>query len=436
MENVKLGVVGGLGHIGLIQSACLAKLGYKIMSYDLNIDSMQEILHGKLPFHEPGLDEVVKETLKSGLLHFTSRVEELEDTDLIFICVGTPALPNGEADTSQVFSAVEELARNRKRQCLAVVKSTVPVGTSRRLTSFLEDRNLADSVTMVSNPEFLREGSGVKDFWEPSRIIVGACSEEAAAKVAGLYSPPGVPVIITSWENAELIKYASNTFLANKISFINEIASLCEKVGADIRIVSKGIGLDPRINPHFLEAGASFSGPCLEKDLKSLIYQFKYTGEKAKLLEAVLEVNEGKRYAIVQKLQEQLGSLEGRSITVLGLAFKPDTDDVRDSHSLPIVKHLLSLGAVLTVHDPWVKSFGQVGISEEDLGKVEWALSPYDAVQGKDALLILTAWPEYRELDLKHVKDSLAYPLIVDGRNLYNVEDMKKQGFVYLGMGI
>ena len=288
---------------------------------------------------------------------------------------------------------------------------------------------------MVSNPEFLREGSEYR-LLEPSRIIVGARSQEAAEKVARLYSPPGVPVIITNWENAELIKYASNAFLANKISFINEIALLCEKVGGDIRVVSRGIGLDPRINPYFLEAGAGFSGPCLEKDLRSLIYQFQTVEKKAKLLESVLEVNEGQRSNIVHKLQAQLGTLEGRHIGVLGMAFKAETDDIRDSHSLPIVRHLLSLGAVLTVHDPGVKSPQQTGLAAAELPEVQWASSPYEAAQGKDALLILTAWPEYRKLDLKRVKDSLVYPLIVDGRNLFDLREMQALDIKYLGVGI
>ncbi len=434
-----MGIVGGLGHIGLVQSACLAKLGYKTVAYDLNFISIKNILQGKLPFYEAGLQELVEKTLSDGLLSFTSRAEELAGCELVFICVGTPALPNGAADTSQIDRAVEAIARNRKTHCLVVVKSTVPVGTSRRLTAFLKDLGLSHNVTLVSNPEFLREGSGVEDFWQPSRIVVGACSEEDGALVAGLYSPPGVPIIITSWENAELIKYASNAFLANKISFINEIGLLCEKANADVRIVSRGMGLDPRIGPNFLEAGVGFSGPCLEKDLKSLINQFKNTGEKAKILEAALEVNENKRQAVVQKLTEQLGSLKGKHIAVLGMAFKPDTDDVRDSHSLPIVKHLLSLGAILTVHDPQVKNFLQAGLSKNEmdgLEEVEWAATPYEAISGKDALLILTAWPAYRELDLKQIKDSLVYPLIVDGRNLFNKQEMKKHGIVYLGVGI
>lgn len=436
MEKAQIGVVGGLGHIGLIQAACLAKLGYKTTGYDKDMQKVEEILKGNLPFYEPGLHEIVEKTLKNGLLKFTSNVEDLKSCDPIFICVGTPSLPDGEADVSQVFASVEEVARNRKSPCTVVIKSTVPLGTNRKIAKYLEEKSLDDKAVIVSNPEFLQEGSGVRDFLKPSRIIVGAQSEEIAEKIAGLYSPPEVPVIITTWENAELIKHAANAFLANKISFINEIAVLCEKVGGDIRVVSRGIGLDPRINPHFLEAGAGFSGPCLEKDLKSLIAQFQKKGKQAKLLESVLEVNEEKRKEVVHKLEEQLGTLAGKHIGVLGMAFKAETDDVRDSHSLPIVRYLLSLGAMLTVHDPWVKSFREAGFSEDDFPGVKWAQTPYEAADGKDALLILTAWPEYRALDMARIRDSLVHPLIVDGRNLFDPREMKAANIMYLGVGI
>ena len=436
MKNTKIGIVGGLGHIGLIQGACLAELGYLTVAYDYNVKKVEEILQGKLPFFEPELEEAVNKTVKNGRLRFTASVKDLEESDLIFICVGTPSLPSGEADTSQVYTAVEEIARNRENHCLAVVKSTVPVGTNRKLTEFLKDNGLSERVTMVSNPEFLREGSGVNDFWKPSRIIVGAQSKEHAERVAGLYSPPGVPVIITSWENAELIKHAANAFLASKISFINEIAALCEKVGGDIRVVSRGIGLDPRINPYFLEAGVGFSGPCLEKDLKSLISQFQKVGEKAKLLESALEINERQRNAVVHKLQGQLGTLKGRRIGILGMAFKAETDDVRDSHSLPIIRKLLALGAALTVHDPWIQSFQQAGLDEGEFPEVRWATSPYKAAEGQDALLILTAWPEYRKLDLQRLREALVYPLIVDGRNMFDAQEMQALNIKYLGVGI
>jgi UDPglucose 6-dehydrogenase len=431
-----IGVIGGLGHIGLIQAACLAKLGYKTTAYDINAEKMERILQGKMPFQELGLPELVMDTVANGFLKFTTEIKDLEEADIVYICVGTPSLTSGEADLSQVFSAVKQLAQNRSSHCLAVIKSTVPVGTSRRITDYLKEHHLSEKVAIVSNPEFLREGSGVTDFWEPARIVVGSQAEEASEKIAGIYAPPGVPVIKTSWENSELIKYASNAFLATKISFINEISLLCEKVEADVRVISRGIGLDPRINPHFIEAGVGFSGPCLEKDLKSLIAQFQKVQRRAKILEAVFAVNEGQRQGLVRKLEEQLGNINGKKIAVLGMAFKAETDDVRESHSLPVVKYLLSLGARITVQDPWVKEPGQGRIAEAELPGVEWVNSPYEAAKGKDAILILTAWQEYRELDLKKLIADMSNPLIVDGRNIFEPRDMEVLKINYLGVGI
>lgn len=436
LKKSKIGVIGGLGHIGLIQAACLAKLGYKTIAYDIDTVKIKDILKGNMPFEEDGLTEVVKETVSTDLLKFTSKIKDLQESDIIFICVGTPSLLSGKADLSQVYSAVEQVARNRSSHCLVVIKSTVPVGTSQELTEYLEGKGLSEKVTMISNPEFLKEGSGVKDFWNPARIVVGSTKEEIGEKVAKLYAPKSVPIIITSWENAELIKLVSNAFLATKISFINEIALLSERVGADIRMISKGIGLDPRINPYFIEAGVGFSGPCLEKDLKSLINQFKKVESKAKILESVLQVNEGQRKGIVEKLQDQLGTLKGKKIGVLGMAFKEKTDDVRQSHNLPIVKHLLSKGAIVTVTDPWIKSPEHGGISEGELPGVKWVSSPYEAATDKDAILILTAWQEYRELDIDKIKQVMANLLIVDGRNLFKVEDMKDKKINYIGVGI
>ncbi|MDF2521869.1 MAG: nucleotide sugar dehydrogenase [Clostridia bacterium] len=432
----KIGVIGGCGHIGLIQAACLAKLNHKVIAYDIDKNKIEGIKKGTLPFKEDGLEEVVLETVNNGLLSFTMEMRDLQDAEIVFICVGTPSLSNGEADLSQIYSSVEALAQKVRTPCLAVIKSTVPAGTSRRLTAYLEERKLSKHITMVSNPEFLKEGTGVKDFWEPARIVVGSQNEENSKKIADLYKPKDVPVVLTSWENAELIKLVSNAFLSSKISFINEISLLCEKVGADVRIISRGIGLDPRINLHFIEAGVGFSGPCLEKDLKSLIKQYEEAHINARILKSVLDVNEGQRQAIVEKLEAQLGTLQGKDIAVFGMAFKQETDDVRQSHNLPIVKNLISKGAKVTATDPWVKSTEQAGLSQEELPGVEWIASPYDAAEAKDAVLILTAWKEYRELDIQRLKQSLRNPLIVDGRNLFNVEEMKKFGINYIGVGI
>ncbi|QXM07435.1 UDP-glucose/GDP-mannose dehydrogenase family protein [Crassaminicella indica] len=433
---LKIGVVGGLGHIGLIQAVCLAKIGYKTIAYDIDKMKIEGILKGKMPFYEEGLAELIMETINKNLLKFTSNIKDLKRADIIFICVGTPSFPNGEADLSQVYSAVEQVAENRDSHCIVVIKSTVSVGTCRKLTDNLKNKGLSERITIVSNPEFLKEGSGIKDFWNPTRIIVGSEIEQIGKEVSKLYQPQGVPVLLTSWENAEMIKLVSNAFLATKISFINEISFLSEKAGADIRIISKGIGLDPRINPHFLEAGVGFSGPCLEKDLKSLIYQFQKKQEKASILESVLQVNERQRQRIIEKLEEQLGTLKGKKIGVLGMAFKENTDDVRRSHSLEIVKNIIAQGGIVTVTDPCVKKPEDGGISKEELSNVEWVESPLEAAKGKDAILILTAWEEYKKLDIDKVKEAMINPLIIDGRNLFEVEDMKAKNIHYIGVGI
>lgn len=427
--------MGGLGHIGLIQAACLAKLGNQVQAYDINQQRILGIREGKMTFYEPGLEELVQETTQKGLLKFTADIKDLADAEIIFICVGTPALPTGEADISQVYAAVLNVAQNREKPCVVAIKSTVPVGTSRGVTKYLEEHGLEERVTMVSNPEFLKEGAGVQDFWEPARIVVGSEIAEAGDKVANLYAPPGVPMIKTSWENSELIKYASNAFLATKISFINEIAQFCEKIGGDIKVISEGIGLDPRINPYFIEAGVGFSGPCLEKDLKSLINQFREAGQKANILEAVHKVNEEQRQGMIKKLEKQLGTLKDRNIGVLGMVFKAGTDDVRESHSLPILKNLLAKGAKVTVTDYSVKSFQEAGIPPEEYPGVQWFSSPYEAAQGKDGILILAAWPEYKNLDLHKLKKIMKTPLIVDGRNLFNPEELKDLGITYWGVG-
>lgn len=436
MSAKKLGIIGGGGHIGLIHAACLASLGYKVAAYDLDDRKIKNLQKALVPFYEPGLEELVKKGLEEERLRFTGNPEELSDAELVFICVGTPALPDGSADLRQVERAVEELARLAQGPVIAAIKSTVPVGTNRKLSQQLGKLGLSHKLTVIANPEFLAEGSGIDDFLKPSRIVVGGKDPQAMEKVVAVQSPSAAPVIKTSWENAELIKHASNALLATKISFINEVADICEAFKGDIRIVSQGIGLDPRIGPHFLEAGLGFSGPCLGKDLRSFISQFGAVGEDALLLEAVFYINLKQLYSFVQKLEEHLGGLRGQKLGVLGLAFKPGTDDVRDSHSLPIIRHLLSRGAVVAAHDPLVGKSPQKDWLSRRLPSLQWAASPYEAAERKDALLILTACPEYRELDLERLKNSMANPLIFDGRNLFDSREMKELGFEYIGIGI
>jgi UDPglucose 6-dehydrogenase len=436
MERLKVGIVGGCGHIGLVHAVCLASLGYATVAYDIRSEAIKNLQQGAIPFHEPGLKELIQSSMKSGLLTFSDCIDRLCNCDVIYICVGTPSQDSGRADTTQVENAVLSLGRVISAPAVAAIKSTVPVGTARKLSQLLAESGYAEKLTVVSNPEFLSEGSGLKDFMNPARVIVGGEKMTAVKKIASIYSPPGVPVLTTTWENAELIKYASNAFLATKLSFINILAAFSEYKGSDIRIVAEGMGLDPRIGPLYLEAGVGFSGPCLEKDLCSLIHQFNQADEDASLLEAVLHVNWQQRFRLVHKLVEKLGHLDGKEIAVLGLAFKPGTDDVRDSHSLPIIKYLFSLGAAVTVHDPLVGISRKKDRLNKELPGLVWAPSPYEAAKGKDGLLLLTAWPEYRELDLEKLKSCMAVPVFIDGRNLFEPETMRAIKFNYSGLGI
>ncbi|HOA35678.1 MAG TPA: UDP-glucose/GDP-mannose dehydrogenase family protein [Bacillota bacterium] len=436
MPDLIVGIVGGGGHVGLVQAAGLASLGYYTIAYDLNSARIRELQKGIIPFYEPGLAELVRSGLKCKLLEFTGKIERLRKVDLAYICTGTPSLPGGRTELLQVENAVTAVARAVQKRAIIAVKSTVPVGTARRLSRLLQQQRLSEKAVIVSNPEFLSEGSAVDDFWHPSRIIIGSAEPEAAEIVAGVYAPPHVPVIKTGWENAEMIKYGANAFLALKVSFINLLACLCEKSGGDIRVVSKGLGLDPRIGPSFLEAGAGFSGPCLEKDLRSLIGQFQDAGEEAPLLEAALYINQRQRYLVVSRLKENLGELKGKKIAVLGLSFKPGTDDLRETHTLPVIEQLVFAGAEVTVHDPLLGMMSWPRQMSAFLPDLRWASSPYEAAEGKDALLILTAWPEYRDLNPAKLKSCLANPLVVDGRNLFEPSEMAALGIDYRGVGI
>lgn len=436
MTEILLGIIGGCGHIGLIHAACLASLGYTVVAYDSNTAALKNLAKGIAPFYEPGLQELLHKTTASGVLTFTGRINELHRAGLVYVCVGTPSLADGRADTGPLESAVQELAGVVAGPAVAAIKSTVPVGTARKISRRLAASGLAKKLAVVSNPEFLAEGTGISDFLNPSRVIAGGEDAAAVKRAASIYAPPGVPVITTTWENAELIKYAANAFLAAKLSLINEIAALCEQAGADIRLVGRGTGLDPRIGASYLEAGAGFGGPCLEKDLRALISQFDRAALPAPLLEAVLAVNRRQCYRLVQKLSEKLGSLEGKKIGVLGLAFKPGTDDVRGSPSLPVIRRLLALGALVAAHDP---AAGASPVKRDRLQAVlpglTLASSPYEAAAGKDGLLILTAWPEYKKLDPEKLKHCLAVPLIVDGRNLFDPAQMRALGIDYRGVG-
>ncbi|MFN4131819.1 MAG: UDP-glucose dehydrogenase family protein, partial [Caldimicrobium sp.] len=383
------------------------------------------------------LEELVKKNLKTGRLDFTTDfAKAVKNSLVIFICVGTPSLPDGSADLSQIKDVALKLAEVIDEYKVIVTKSTVPVGTNRWIKELINKHKKTDSaIDIISNPEFLREGNAVEDFMHPDRVIIGGESAYAIAIIKDIYRPlylAETPFIITNLETAELIKYASNAFLATKITFINEIANFCEKVGADVTVVAQGMGLDPRIGSKFLNPGPGFGGSCFPKDVKALIYQGLQVSSPFKILEAVLEVNEKQKLRVISKLESFLGDLKDKVIALLGLSFKPNTSDVRESPSLTVVSKLLEKKALVRVYDPvameeFKKTLGNLPI--------EYASSPEEAVKNAHAMVILTEWNEFRFLDLSKIKKLMKTPVLIDMRNIYEPEVVKKLGFSYSGVG-
>lgn len=427
----------GTGYVGIVSGAGLADFGMKVTCVDKDVEKIELLKKGKVPFYEPGLEELVKKNLKTGRLRFTSELEEAVKSSLvIFICVGTPSNSDGSADLSQIKEVALALAEIIDEYKVIVTKSTVPVGTNRWIKSLIDTHKKFEvNVDVISNPEFLREGSAVEDFMHPDRVIIGGESSYALAIIKDIYRPlylAETPFIITNLETAELIKYASNAFLALKISFINEIANFCEKVGADVTVVAKGIGLDPRIGSKFLNPGPGFGGSCLPKDVKALVHQGKIVGSPFKILEAVCEVNEKQKLKAIEKLEALLGDLDNKTIGILGLSFKPNTSDVRESPALIIVAKLLEKKAKVKVYDP-------VAMEEfkkfTNNSKITYSTSPLECASSADALLILTEWNEFRFLDLNQIKKVMKSPIIVDMRNIYEPSVVKNLGFTYTGIG-
>ncbi len=427
----------GTGYVGLVSGAGLADFGMKVTCVDIDEEKIKKLKKGQIPFYEPGLDELVKRNLKAGRLDFTTDfAKAVKNSLVIFICVGTPPLPDGSADLSQIRDVALKLAETIDDYKVIVTKSTVPVGTNRWIKELIDKNKKVDaSVDVISNPEFLREGNAVEDFMHPDRVIIGGESAYAIAIIKDIYRPlylAETPFIITNLETAELIKYASNAFLATKISFINEIANFCEKVGADVTVVAKGMGLDPRIGPKFLNPGPGFGGSCFPKDVKALINQGKQLSSPFKILEAVIEVNEKQKLRVISKLEAFLGDLKNKSIAILGLSFKPNTSDVRESPALTVIPVLLEKGAKVKAYDP---------VAMEEFKKaaknlpIEYASSPEDAVKDTHAMVILTEWNEFRFLDLGKIKKLMKTPVLIDMRNIYEPEVVKKLGFSYSGIG-
>ena len=421
----------GSGYVGLVSAACFADLGHEVFCVDKDNVKIESLKKGIIPFYEPGLGELVKKNVKQGHLKFTKDLKEaLIPSNIIFITVGTPSLHDRRADLSQVKAVAFQIGQVMDGYKVIVNKSTVPVGTADLVTKIIRE-NQAEEIPfdVVSNPEFLREGNAIYDFMNPDRVVIGTSSEKAKAIMEKLYSSfPNV--IFTDVRSAEMIKYASNAFLATKVSFINEVANLCEKVGADVNEVAKGMGSDKRIGPSFLNAGMGFGGSCFPKDIKALTQIARENECEMKIVSAVIEVNQEQKLRPIQKIKDILGDIRGKTIGILGLSFKPDTDDIRDAASIDIIRALLAEGADVKATDPVATSN-----MKKMFPKLMYFEDVYETGKDCDALILVTEWDEYKKIDFKKVKDLMKKPIIVDGRNLFNREELEKLGFHYKGIG-
>jgi UDPglucose 6-dehydrogenase len=422
-ESRTIGVFGA-GWVGLVTGGCFAELGHQVIVRDVMPERIEALRAGHLPFHEADLPEVLERNRER--ITYTLDAGDLAGADAIFVCVQTPPTYSGDADLSFVWSALDDLPASDERQIL-VMKSTVPVGTGEKVRAALEGRGLSN-VGYVSNPEFLAEGHAVRDFLNPDRIVVGAFAEEDSAAVEALYAGIDAPVVRTDVASAEMIKLAANAFLMTRISFINEIANVCEAVGADVVEVAKGVGLDHRLGPHFLRAGIGYGGSCFPKDSLALKQLASNSGYHFQLLAAVIEVNELQKRRVIQKLQKHLGKLRDKKIALLGLAFKAGTDDMREAPSLVLASRLLAEGAEVRAWDPVARPGELIkgAVLHETVA---------DAVRDADAAVIVTEWDELRSLASKEVRDAMAHPLIIDGRNLLDPAAVRAAGFAYEGIG-
>lgn len=430
MENI---CVVGVGYVGLVTAACFADLGNRVIALDINEERIERLKNGKMPIFEPGLEELVTQNVETKRLSFTTSYKDaLNGAKFVFICVGTPGGNEGEADLKYVEASSRSIAENMVNPLIVINKSTIPVGTGDWVTSIIE-RNQPKKIPfkVVSCPEFLREGSAIQDFMNPHRTILGSSDPEAARNVAQLHLPLRSPIVITDLRTAEMIKYASNAFLATKISFINEIAAICDSLGADVKEVAQGMGYDPRIGPSFLDAGLGFGGSCFPKDVNALAFMARESGNNPQILDAVMEINQKQRIIPIDYLRKTFGCLKGKTIGLLGLAFKPNTDDIRDAPAIDIAKALIKEGANIKAYDP--ASMINAG---ELLPEVEMALNPYDLAKACDALIVVTDWNEFKQLDLVRIRDSMPNPpVIFDGRNIWDPGKMRDLGFNYRGVG-
>ena len=424
----------GVGYVGIITAACFADLGNRVIGLDIDKEKIRGLKKGKMPIYEPGLKELVDRNMNAQRLSFaTSYAEALEDTEFVFIAVGTPEGVDGEADLKYVASAAQSIAENMQNELIIINKSTVPVGTGDWVAEIVRKNQKQEiPFAVVSCPEFLREGAAISDFMNPHRVVLGSLIEEAADKVAHLHLPLRAPIVVTDLRTAEMNKYASNAFLATKISFINEIANICEALGADVTEVAAGMGYDDRIGPNFLYAGIGYGGSCFPKDVKALAHMAEEKGRHPQLLHSVMDINEDRRKMAVQRVKAMLGKelLTGTTIGLLGLSFKPNTDDMREAPSVDIAKSLLASGAHVRAYDPIAMEEAALSLPE-----VEMVSDPYKMAKGCDVLMVNTEWNEFRHLDLEKIRDAMRQPFLFDGRNIYDPVKLEDLGFKYRGVG-
>ncbi len=430
-------VMLGAGYVGLVSGACFAEFGAFVRCLDVDADRIESLKRGEIPIYEPGLDDLVESNVRAGRLTFdTDMAAAIGDADLVFIAVGTPTRRgDGHADLTFVFAAAQALAAHLRDYTVVVDKSTVPVGTARQVARVIRETNPSAEFDVASNPEFLREGAAIADFMRPDRVVIGVETDRAEALLRELYRPLNLiemPILVTGLESAELIKYASNAFLATKISFINEISALCEAVGADVHAVAKGMGLDGRIGRKFLHPGPGYGGSCFPKDTLALVRTAQEHSVPCRIVESVVEVNAAQRARMVRKVRDALGGDEaGKTLGVLGLTFKPETDDMRDAPALAILPALLEKGARIRAHDPQ-------GIDEARKllpASIEYFDDIYETIEGADAVILLTEWNAYRGLDLERVLESMRGRVFVDLRNVYEPRRMREAGFEYTCVG-
>ncbi len=428
----------GTGYVGLVTGTCLAEFGHKITCVDKIEEKIDALKQGKIPIYEPGLDALVNKNVADGRLRFTTNLEEsVPSAEAIFIAVGTPTSRRGDgyADLTYIYAAAKEVAQYLDGYTVIIDKSTVPVGTARQVSRIIKDNNPTADFDVASNPEFLREGAAISDFMRPDRVVIGVESPKAEKVIKDIYKPLyllDTPLISTTIETAELTKYAANAFLAIKISFINEIANVCEKVNADVSDLAKAIGMDGRIGSKFLHPGPGYGGSCFPKDTLALMRIVQEHGESLRTVEAAVEVNAAQKARMVKKIRDMLGGSEaGKTIGVLGLTFKPETDDMRESPAATILPALLEKGAKIRAHDPKGMEEAKSYLPAD----IEYVQNSYEACEGADAVVLLTEWNQYRALDLKRIKELMKSPIFIDLRNVYDPKNMKQLGFRYTGVG-